>query len=118
MVVASGIATVAAEKAGFTRAERDAEVISLRIDRKPHIVDTPSVAGAVETRLEYVKATIAGMSVAGKIYKGISPHIREGLVSRAIDLRTEIFKRANFVHKIYAPDVKAAIAAGHIGGKI
>ena len=88
IVISTRISAIGREETGFPFSICYAEIIPRRIDRQPHILDAPSVACGIKTRLEKIETPETGMPVGREIEQGVGAEIGEHLIASRIDLRT------------------------------
>ncbi len=117
MVVAFAVGTVGAEETLFSLAESHAEVVGRRVHGCAHVGHAPA-ARACKFGTEYVEAAVTRMPVRRKIEYRVAAEGGEHFVAGGVYPLAEVLERAAALFEIYAPDVAAAVAAGHIGSKV
>ena len=101
--------------------EGDAEIVGRRIHGGRKVSHVPGVCNGVLTgpiEIEASEAIVA--SVGGEIEFSVGTECGEAFVACSVDGGTEVFYESHAVFTAYfhSPDVKAAIAAWHVGGEI
>ncbi len=118
MVIAACITSVGAEETLLTvRHEGYGEVITLRIDRRSHVLNIPCSVGC-QTCTENIKCPHTGMTVGCEVYERIGAHGRKHLASGGIYDRSEVFRVCVGSVQVYTPDICLSEASGTIADKV